>query len=163
MQADFPRIPVGILALNRNPDNDHAEVEQVAFSPANVVPGLGYSPDKMLPGRRFGDHDAQLYRVGTKHQHLPVNAPRCPTHNQLRDGRWPALATATTAAPRALTPLSRRRARVHPGGATGMRFGRCLATLGALGGGCNSGHTRPGCGRCCGRKRLTWRQPGTFW
>ena len=63
MRADFPRIPAGILALNRNPDNDHAEVEQVAFSPANGVPGLGYSPDKMLPGRRFGDHDAQLYRV----------------------------------------------------------------------------------------------------
>ena len=85
--ADFPRIPVGILELNRNPDNYHAEVEQVAFSPANVVPGMGYSPDKMLQGRLFGYHDAQLYRVGTNHQHLPVNAPRCPMHNQQRDGQ----------------------------------------------------------------------------
>ncbi|MBC3870984.1 catalase [Undibacterium oligocarboniphilum] len=84
--ADFPLHPVGILELNRNPDNYHAEVEQVAFSPANVVPGMGYSPDKMLQGRLFAYHDAQLYRVGTNHQHLPVNAPRCPFHNQQRDG-----------------------------------------------------------------------------
>jgi catalase len=84
--ADFPRIPVGILELNRNPANYHAEVEQAAFSPANTVPGMGYSPDKMLQGRLFGYHDAQLYRVGTNHQHLPVNAPRCPFHNQQRDG-----------------------------------------------------------------------------
>lgn len=59
---------------------------QVAFSPANAVPGVGYSPDKMLQGRLFAYHDAQLYRVGTNHQHLPVNAPRCPFHNQQRDG-----------------------------------------------------------------------------
>ena len=85
--ADFPRMPVGILELNRNPDNYHAEVEQAAFSPANVVPGMGYSPDKMLQGRLFGYHDAQLYRVGTNHQHLPVNSPRCPLHNQQRDGQ----------------------------------------------------------------------------
>jgi catalase len=84
--ADFPRQPVGILELNRNPSNYHAEVEQVAFSPAHIVPGLGYSPDKMLQGRLFGYHDAQLYRVGTNHQQLPVNAPRCPLHNQQRDG-----------------------------------------------------------------------------
>lgn len=83
---DFPRIPVGVLELNRNPQNYHAEVEQVAFSPANVVPGLGYSPDKMLQGRLFAYHDAQLYRVGTNHQQLPVNQPRCPFHNQQRDG-----------------------------------------------------------------------------
>lgn len=84
--ADFPRLPVGVLELNRNPDNYHAEVEQAAFSPANVVPGLGYSPDKMLQGRLFAYHDAQLYRVGTNHQHLPVNRPRCPFHHQQRDG-----------------------------------------------------------------------------
>lgn len=83
---DFPRIPVGVLELNRNPQNYHADVEQVAFSPANVVPGLGFSPDKMLQGRLFAYHDAQLYRVGTNHQHLPVNRPRCPIHNQQRDG-----------------------------------------------------------------------------
>lgn len=84
--ADFPRMPVGVLELNRNPANYHAEVEQAAFSPANVVPGMGYSPDKMLQGRLFAYHDAQLYRVGTNHQHLPVNRPRCPFHNQQRDG-----------------------------------------------------------------------------
>ena len=84
---DFPRIPVGVLELNRNPQNYHAEVEQVAFSPANIVPGLGFSPDKMLQGRLFAYHDAQLYRVGTNHQHLPVNRPRCPFHNQQRDGQ----------------------------------------------------------------------------
>ncbi|RYF02800.1 MAG: catalase, partial [Oxalobacteraceae bacterium] len=51
-----------------------------------IVPGLGYSPDKMLQARLFAYHDAQLYRVGTNHQHLPVNRPRCPVHNQQRDG-----------------------------------------------------------------------------
>jgi catalase len=83
---EYPRIPVGVLELNRNPENYHADVEQVAFSPANVVPGLGFSPDKMLQGRLFAYHDAQLYRVGTNHQHLPVNKPRCPVHNFQRDG-----------------------------------------------------------------------------
>lgn len=76
-----------MLELNRNPDNYHAHVEQAAFSPSNIVPGLGYSPDKMLQGRLFAYHDAQLYRVGTNHQHLPVNRPRCPFHNQQRDGQ----------------------------------------------------------------------------
>jgi len=84
--ADFPRLPVGVLELNRNPVNYHAEVEQAALSPANVVPGLGFSPDKMLQGRLFAYHDAQLYRVGTNHQHLPVNRPRCPVNHQQRDG-----------------------------------------------------------------------------
>ncbi|HEV7856851.1 MAG TPA: catalase, partial [Herminiimonas sp.] len=83
---DFPLHPVGLFELNRNPVNYHAEVEQAALSPGNVVPGLGYSPDKMLQARLFAYHDAQLYRVGTNHQHLPVNAPRCPFHNQQRDG-----------------------------------------------------------------------------
>jgi catalase len=84
--GDFPLIPVGVLELNRNPQNYHAEVEQAAFSPANVVPGMGFSPDKMLQARLFAYHDAHLYRVGTNHQQLPVNAPRCPVHHQQRDG-----------------------------------------------------------------------------
>jgi catalase len=83
---DFPRIPVGVMELNRNPDNYHADVEQAAFSPASIVPGLGYSPDKMLQGRLFAYHDAQLYRVGTNHQYLPVNAAKCPVRHQQRDG-----------------------------------------------------------------------------
>jgi catalase len=85
-QGEFPRVPVGVLELNRNPDNYHADVEQAALSPSNIVPGMGYSPDKMLQARLFAYHDAQLYRVGTNHQHLPVNRPRCPFHNQQRDG-----------------------------------------------------------------------------
>ncbi len=85
-QGDFPRHKVGILELNRNPDNYHQDVEQAALSPANIVPGLGYSPDKMLQARLFAYHDAQLYRVGTNHQQLPVNRPRCPFHHQQRDG-----------------------------------------------------------------------------
>ena len=84
--SDFPRIPVGVLELNRNPDNYHAHVEQAALSPANVVPGLGFSPDKMLQARLFAYHDAQLYRVGTNHQQLSVNRPRCPVNHGQRDG-----------------------------------------------------------------------------
>ena len=96
---DFPRIPVGVLELNRNPLNYPADVEQAAFSPANVVPGLGFSPDKMLQGRLFAYHDAQLYRVGTNHQHLPVNRPRCPFHNQQRDGQMAGVGNDENAGP----------------------------------------------------------------
>ncbi len=96
-QGDFPRHKVGILELNRNPDNYHQDVEQAALSPANIVPGMGYSPDKMLQARLFAYHDAQLYRVGTNHQQLPVNRPRCPVHHQQRDGAM-ALENAGAAA-----------------------------------------------------------------
>jgi len=85
-QKDYPLIEVGVLELNRNPDNYFAEVEQAAFSPSNVVPGIGFSPDKMLQGRIFAYHDAHLYRVGTNYQHLPINRPQCPYHNYQRDG-----------------------------------------------------------------------------
>lgn len=84
--ADFPRLDVGMIELNKNPDNYYSHVEQVGFSPANLVPGMGYSPDKMLQGRLFAYHDAQLYRLGANHQQLSVNSPRCPVHNQQRDG-----------------------------------------------------------------------------
>jgi catalase len=79
-------IDVGTLELNRNPENYFAEVEQAAFTPANIVPGIGHSPDKMLQMRIHSYGDAQRYRVGTNHQHLPVNAARCPVHNYQRDG-----------------------------------------------------------------------------
>jgi catalase len=101
-QGDFPRIKVGMLELNRNPDNYHADVEQAALSPSNIVPGMGYSPDKMLQARLFAYHDAQLYRVGTNHQHLPVNRPRCPFHNQQRDG---AMAIANGGAATSYDPV----------------------------------------------------------
>ncbi|HYD82615.1 MAG TPA: catalase, partial [Opitutus sp.] len=84
--ADYPLIDIGVLELNRNPQNYHAEVEQAAFSPANVVPGIGHSPDKVLQSRIFSYADAHRYRLGVNHQHLPVNAPRCPIFNYQRDG-----------------------------------------------------------------------------
>ena len=83
---DYPLIEVGVMELNRNPDNYHADVEQAAFNPANVVPGIGFSPDKMLQGRLFSYGDAQRYRLGVNHAQIPVNAPRCPVHSYHRDG-----------------------------------------------------------------------------
>ncbi len=85
-KKDHPLIEVGSLELNRNPDNYHAEVEQSAFNPANVIPGISFSPDKMLQGRLFSYGDAQRYRLGVNHGQIPVNAPRCPFHNYHRDG-----------------------------------------------------------------------------
>ena len=83
---DYPLIEVGVLELNKNPENYFAEVEQAAFNPANVVPGIGFSPDKMLQGRLFSYGDAQRYRLGVNHHQIPVNAPRCPYHSYHRDG-----------------------------------------------------------------------------
>lgn len=85
-QKDYPLIEVGVLELNRNPLNYFAEVEQAAFGPSNMVPGVGLSPDRMLQGRVFAYADAHRYRVGTNHQHLPVNAPRCTVNSYQRDG-----------------------------------------------------------------------------
>ncbi|WP_392566964.1 catalase [Utexia brackfieldae] len=85
-QKQYPLIEVGLMELNRNPDNYFAEVEQAAFAPSNVVPGVGLSPDKMLQGRVFAYADAQRYRIGTNYQQLPINKPVCPYHNYQRDG-----------------------------------------------------------------------------
>ena len=84
--VDYPLIEVGVMELNRNPENFFAEVEQSAFNPANVVPGIGFSPDKMLQARLFSYGDAQRYRLGVNHHQIPVNAPRCPVHGYHRDG-----------------------------------------------------------------------------
>lgn len=84
--SDYPLIEVGVMELNRNPENFFAEVEQSAFNPANVVPGISFSPDRMLQGRLFSYGDAQRYRLGVNHQQIPVNAPRCPVHSYHRDG-----------------------------------------------------------------------------
>ena len=83
---DYPLIEVGILELNRNPENYFAEVEQSAFNPASIVPGIGFSPDKMLQGRLFSYGDAQRYRLGVNHHQIPVNRPRCPVTGFHRDG-----------------------------------------------------------------------------
>ncbi|HZU86302.1 MAG TPA: catalase [Anaerolineaceae bacterium] len=84
---DYPLIEVGEMELNRNPENYFAEVEQAAFNPANIVPGIGFSPDKMLQGRLFSYGDAQRYRLGVNHTLIPVNAPRIPTNSYHRDGQ----------------------------------------------------------------------------
>ncbi len=86
LKKDYPLIEVGVLELNRNPENYFAEVEQAAFNPANIVPGIGFSPDKMLQGRLFSYGDAQRYRLGVNHHLIPVNAARCPFHSYHRDG-----------------------------------------------------------------------------
>lgn len=83
---DFPLIDVGVLELNRNPQNYFAEVEQSAFSPANLPPGIGASPDKMLQARLFSYPDAHRYRIGGNYQQLPVNRPKNEVSNYQRDG-----------------------------------------------------------------------------
>ncbi|MGR2770352.1 catalase [Photobacterium ganghwense] len=84
--GDVPLRDVGVLELNRNPDNYFAEVEQAAFTPANVVPGIGYSPDRLLQGRLFSYGDTQRYRLGINHGQLPVNRPKSAVNTSHRDG-----------------------------------------------------------------------------
>lgn len=84
---EYPVIDVGYFELNRNPENYFMEVEQLAFSPSNIVPGISFSPDKMLQARIFSYADAHRYRLGTHYEALPVNAPRCPVHNYHKDGK----------------------------------------------------------------------------
>jgi catalase len=86
-KKDFPLIEVGYFELNRNPDNYFLDVEQAAFNPANIVPGIRFSPDRMLQGRLFSYGDAQRYRLGVNHHQIPVNAPKCPFHSFHRDGQ----------------------------------------------------------------------------
>lgn len=83
---DYPLVDVGVLELDKNPENYFSEVEQAAFNPTNIVPGIGFSPDKMLQGRLFSYGDAQRYRLGVNHHLIPVNKARCPFHSYHRDG-----------------------------------------------------------------------------
>ena len=85
-KGDYPLHEVGVMELNKNPENYFADVEQAAFNPANIVPGIGFSPDRMLQGRLFSYGDAQRYRLGVNHHQIPVNASRCPMHGFSRDG-----------------------------------------------------------------------------
>jgi len=85
--SEFPLIDVGVLELNRNPENYFAEVEQSAFSPANVVPGISHSPDKMLQFRVVSYADAHRYRLGVNYENLPVNKPHCEANTYYRDGK----------------------------------------------------------------------------
>jgi catalase len=84
--GDYPLIEIGVMELNRNAANYFAEIEQLAFSPSNIVPGVGFSPDKMLQARIFSYADAHRYRLGAHYEALPVNAPRCPVHHYHKDG-----------------------------------------------------------------------------
>jgi catalase len=83
--ADYPPVQVGRMVLDRNPENFFAEVEQAGFSPANLVPGTGLSPDKMLMGRIFSYHDTHLHRIGANYEQLPINAPRVEVHSYNKD------------------------------------------------------------------------------
>jgi catalase len=84
--SDYPQITIGRMVLDRNPENHFAEVEQSAFDPSNLVPGIGLSPDKMLMGRIFSYHDTHLHRIGPNYQQLPINAPKVPVHSYNKDG-----------------------------------------------------------------------------
>jgi catalase len=84
--GDYPLNEVGRMTLDRNPTDNHAEIEQAAFEPSNLVPGIGPSPDKMLLGRMFSYPDAHRARIGANYNQLPVNAPRSPVHSYSKDG-----------------------------------------------------------------------------
>ena len=85
--ADFPPIDIGVMELNRNAENYFAEIEQAAFSPSNIVPGISHSPDKMLQARVFSYADAHRHRLGTHYEALPINQPKCPVHHYHKDGQ----------------------------------------------------------------------------
>ena len=82
----FPLMPVGKMVLNRNPENYFAEVEQAAFCPASIVPGIELSADKLLQGRAFAYADTQRHRLGPNYLQLPINRPRTTVNNNQRDG-----------------------------------------------------------------------------
>jgi catalase len=83
---DYPLQEVGIMTLNRNPADYHTEIEQAAFEPNNLVPGIGLSPDKMLLGRVFSYADAHRARLGVNYKQIPVNAPKVPVRSYSKDG-----------------------------------------------------------------------------
>jgi catalase len=84
--GDYPPITIGRMVLDRNPENCFAEVEQAAFEPANLVRGIGPSPDKMLLGRLFSYPDTHRHRIGTNYLQLPINQPKVPVHSYNQDG-----------------------------------------------------------------------------
>ncbi len=84
--ADYPPITIGRMVLNKNPENYFAEVEQAAFSPANFVPGIAASPDKLLQGRLFSYHDTHIHRLGVNYPMIPINRPKAAVNYYQRDG-----------------------------------------------------------------------------
>jgi len=85
--ADYPPIDIGVMELNRNAENYFAEIENAAFSPSNIVPGISWSPDKMLQARIFSYADAHRHRLGTHYETIPVNRPKNEVHHYHRDGQ----------------------------------------------------------------------------
>ena len=147
--GDYPPIEVGRMVLDRNPENFFAEVEQAGFSPANLVPGIGLSPDKMLMGRIFSYHDTHLHRIGANYEQLPVNAPKVEVHSYNKDGahdlpprgraaglraelataaRWPTRRARRTSAGRSRAPRSAATpTRTTPRTTTSPSRARCTA------------------------------------
>ncbi|MPZ94528.1 MAG: catalase [Propionibacteriales bacterium] len=85
-QQDYPLIEVGTMVLDRNPENHFAQIEQAAFEPSALVPGIGFSPDKMLQGRIFAYADTHRHRIGPNYHQLPVNAPQVEVASYNQDG-----------------------------------------------------------------------------
>ena len=85
-KGDYPLHEVGRLTLDRNPTDYHTEIEQAAFEPNSLVPGIGLSPDKMLLARGFSYADAHRARLGVNYKHIPVNSPKAPVHSYSKDG-----------------------------------------------------------------------------
>ncbi len=82
----FPLMPVGRMVLNKNPENFFVEVEQAAFAPAAIVPGIDFTNDRILQGRTFPYGDAQRYRIGVNYLQLPTNMPRTSVDNMMQNG-----------------------------------------------------------------------------
>ncbi|MFF7454042.1 catalase [Kitasatospora sp. NPDC008115] len=99
--GDYPLIRVGRMTLNRNPEDYFVHIEQAAFEPANLVPGISVSPDKMLLGRIFSYPDTHRYRIGPNYAQLPPNRPHVPVHSYAKDGpmRFDPARTAVPYAP----------------------------------------------------------------
>jgi catalase len=129
--GDHPPIPIGRLVLNRNPENYFAEVEQAAFEPANMVPGIGPSPDKMLLGRMFSYPDAHRYRIGTNYLQLPINRPIAEVNTYNKDGamRYEDSGAQPTYAPNGYGGPSANHARTDPGWFTSGEMVRSAPAL----------------------------------
>jgi catalase len=84
--GDYPLIEVGRMTLDENPEDFFVHIEQAAFEPSNMVPGIGPSPDKMLLGRLFSYPDTHRYRIGANYAQLPPNRPHVPVHSYAKDG-----------------------------------------------------------------------------
>ena len=116
--GDYPFIEVGRMMLDRNSTDYHTEIEQAAFQPNNLVPGIGPSPDKMLLARLFAYADAHRARIGVNFQQLPVNAPHSPVNSYSKTARY-----ATRMCRIRCTPRNPRVARRLTATATVRRLG----------------------------------------